>query len=68
MVSSASAETRSMRVRFEQSMMMRGDSRSVSAPPTSMNTARGMATSASTVPMAKALPVSLRTSHGRAMR
>ena len=45
-----------------------GEKRSVSAPPTSMKSARGMAARAKTVPMASGLPVSLSTSQGSAIR
>src|SRR6185437_1769410 len=44
----------------------RGDMRSTTAPPTSMNAARGKAITASTMPSAAGSPVSFNTSHGNA--
>ncbi len=44
--------------------MIRGEKRSVIAPPKSMNRARGMPSSASTTPSASGSPVSCRTSQG----
>ena len=58
----------SYEVPLEKSMSALGEKRSVSAPPTSMKRARGMAARARTVPIASGLPVSFSTSQGRAIR
>ncbi len=50
------------------SMITRGEMRSVMAPPSSMNTALGMPSSAKTMPSANGSPVSLSTSQGVAMK
>src|SRR5579859_1738336 len=52
----------------ETSSTRRGDMRSTTAPPMSMNTARGSDMAASTRPSAAGLPVSFSTSQGKATR
>ena len=59
--------TSAMRTPFERIITILGENRSTTTPPSSMKTARGTAAIASTAPMAKASPVSFRTSHGWAM-
>ena len=55
------------RIASEISMITRGEMRSVIAPPKSMKMARGMPSSARTIPSASGSPVSLSTSQGVAI-
>ncbi len=52
----------------DSSMIIRGDILSVIAPPSSRKTARGMPSSARTMPSASGSPVNLSTSHGVAIK
>ncbi len=56
------------RATLEAIMTRRGEKRSVTAPPTSMNAARGMPWRASTTPSTTVLEVSSSTSQGSAMK
>jgi len=49
-------------------MILRADMRSLTAPPTSMRRARGIAPAIMIAPMAIAEPVCCKTSHGKATR
>ncbi len=60
--------TTAPRTRFETSMSVRGENRSLKAPPTSMKTARGMAAVMRTVPSARPEPVSCSASQASATK
>jgi hypothetical protein len=49
-------------------MILRADKRSLTAPPISIKTARGIAPAIMMAPMATAEPVCCNTSHGKATR
>ena len=60
--------THAVRAEAVAIMILRGETRSVSTPPISIRTARGMAPAIRIVPMATAEPVCCKTSHGSATR
>ncbi len=64
--STANVPITSARVRPPTSMEVRGENRSLTAPPSSMSTARGTEAAASTPPTARLEPVSSSTSQATA--